>query len=360
MSQTKSFSALFDPIPDPENTNLIKRLLEQKGVKPDSYKEKYFLRRIRVRMSRLGLRTYKEYYDVLRTNPEELKQFIESMSINVTRFFRNRDTFEFLENVVFPTYLKQKFTSNSNNNVTIWVAGVSLGAEAYTYSIIFSRLRERMRKNFTYSILATDINPLNINYANRGVYSPELLQELKKDEIEKYFTPTIDGEYRIKPTYQRFVRFERQDLLLSQYPKNVDIISCRNVLIYISKEEQERIINGFIRSLVPNGILILGRTESIFGEARKYLEPIDLRHRIYRKKSLSEKKTAQQIYGANRYITTKPTNIKKQDSSPTIVETGATIKEIIEKLRQANQESRKRYQQRNFYPNYRRHSSTKK
>ena len=349
---TKEFSPLFDPISDPENIALIKRLLAQKSIKSSSYKEKYLVRRIRVRMSRLGLKTYKDYFEVLKTNPEEFRTFVDSMSINVTRFFRNRDTFEFLEHDILPGILKQFVHDNPSKPFKIWVAGTSLGAEAYTYAILMERLIKRTVRTLKYSIIATDVNSININFAQRGVFSEELLEELETNEVKEYFIPTLNGEYKIKPYLQRNVRFETHDLLTSPYYRNVNLISCRNVLIYISKEEQERIIRGFINRLDDDGVLVLGRTESVFGDTRSNLHPLDLRHRIYQKRSgrAATALPAMQTGQAKLRKRTSAYKTSKTFQFSDSTKPGASIKEIIERLRRANEESRKRYSRSRYNP----------
>ncbi len=350
---SKEFSPLFDPISDPENIALIKRLLAQKSIKSSSYKEKYLIRRIRVRMSRLGLKTYKEYFEVLKSSPEEFRTFVDSMSINVTRFFRNRDTFEYLEYEILPGVLKQFVHDNPNKAFKIWVAGTSLGAEAYTYAILMERLAKRVVRNLKYLIIATDINTININFAQRGVFSEELLEELESNEVKEYFIPTLNGEYKIKPHLQRNVRFETHDLLANPYYKNVNLISCRNVLIYISKEEQERIIRGFINSLDDDGILVLGRTESVFGNIRSNLHPLDLRHRIYQKKSGRTATTVPTMQTGQARLRRKTSPYAKDSKAfqfSDATKPGTSIKEIIERLRRANEESRKRYSRSRYNP----------
>ncbi len=304
-------------------------------------------------MSRLGLKTYKDYFEVLKTDAQEFRTFVDSMSINVTRFFRNRDTFEYLEYDILPAFLKQFVHDNPNKPFKIWVAGTSLGAEAYTYAILMERLTKRVVRSLKYSIIATDVNSININFAQRGVFSEELLEELESNEVKEYFIPTLNGEYKIKPHLQRNVRFETHDLLTSPYYRDVHLISCRNVLIYISKEEQERIIRGFINSLDDDGILVLGRTESVFGDIRSNLHPLDLRHRIYQKKSGRSTAMSTALQTGQSRLRRKTPAYSKDSKSFQFSEStkpGASIKEIIERLRRANEESRKRYSRSRYNP----------
>jgi len=260
-------------IPDPENVDRIFKLLNSKGILVKDYKATYIIRRLRSRVTRTNSVTYLKYYDYLKDNPKEIDQLKKSLSINVTRFFRNRDTFDEIKKKVVPDLIK----NGTSKQIRAWSAGCAVGAEAYSMSII-------MRDISSFSIMATDIKQELLDLGIAAKYHKDYLAEMRSEEIARYFDMTLDEIAIVKRKIKSKVNFSLLDLLRDKYPTNLDLILCRNVLIYINKEAQAKIIKGFVDSLNPGGFLVLGRTESIF-QINNYdvLESYDSKHRIYKK-----------------------------------------------------------------------------
>lgn len=254
---------------------LVDYLLTQ-GIEVSSYKKRYILRRLRVRMGRIKLKSYKDYLDYVKTHPDELKEIQESLSINVTRFFRNRDTFEKLKRDILPELMKTKKT------IKIWSAGCAVGPEPYSLAMICADV---FPSNVRVNILATDVKEELLKIARYGVYAKPYLDELTDGEKSKYFVQTSDGDFKIKPHVKSLVNFQKHDLMKDPFPKNIDLVVCRNVLIYVDREAQNKILNGFFESLSAEGIVVLGRTETLFGDWRRSVDIISTKHRIYQKKS---------------------------------------------------------------------------
>lgn len=255
--------------------------LEQYGVLISSYKQKYIARRLRVRMNRLGINSYSHYLSYLKTHPYEISALKQSFSINVTRFFRNRDTFELIRDYIVPQVAEQ--SRASGRHLRIWSAGCAVGAEPYTIAMIFD---DAIRKNnISMEIIATDVNEELLEIGKHGIYDPSYLAEMTKAEAARFFNLRADGNYEVKPEIKSYVRFMRHDLMKDDYIKGVDVIFCRNVLIYIDKTAQRGIIDKFVESLKPGGYLAIGRTETLFGRWREKLETVSGVHRIYQKKS---------------------------------------------------------------------------
>ncbi len=268
---------------DEEMIPRIVSFLEQHGVLIRSYKEKYIARRLRVRMNRLNLNSYAHYLSYLKTHPYEIAALKQSFSINVTRFFRNRDTFELIRDFIVPKITQQ--SKNIGRHLKIWSAGCAVGAEPYTIAMIFDE--EVQRHNIRMEIIATDINEELLEIGRHGIYDPSYLAEMTKAEAVKFFDLRNDGNYEVKPRIKSYVRFMKHDLIKDDYIKGVDVIFCRNVLIYIDKNAQREIIDKFVDSLNPGGYLAIGRTETLFGHWRNKLETISGVHRIYQKKTPS-------------------------------------------------------------------------
>jgi hypothetical protein len=136
------------------------------------------------------------------------------------------------------------------------------------------------------SILATDVKDELLRIARNGVYSESYLGEMQDQEISRFFSQTKNGDYEVKSHIKSMVTFNRHDLMKDDYPHNMDMIICRNVLIYVDRQAQNDILNKFLKSLKPNGLLVLGRTETLFGDFRKSVDIISTKHRIYQKKDI--------------------------------------------------------------------------
>lgn len=255
--------------------------LGKSGIEVTSYKEKYIVRRIKVRLGRLRLNSYKEYLDYLQKNPEEIKQVKESLSINVTRFFRNRDTFVLVKDRIFPE-LMNVASKSTRSDINIWSAGCAVGAEPYTLAMIAN---EAVGNKIRVNITATDVKTELLSMARNGVYNQQYLAEMEKQEIFKYFQKLSDEDYEVSKTIRSMVNFRQHDLMKDSYPGNMDMIICRNVLIYVDREAQLQIVKKFFDALRPGGVLILGRTETLFGDWRREIDIISTKHRIYQKKT---------------------------------------------------------------------------
>jgi chemotaxis protein methyltransferase CheR len=267
--------------PDEKNINLIIRFLFDNGVRIKDYKERYILRRIRARVSKNRCKSYLDYHKLLISSKKEYRELIESLSINVTRFFRNRDTYEFVKNNIIPIIIQ----NSSKNKIKMWSAGCAVGAEAYSMAMLMDGL------NDLYSITATDIKQELLNLAKGALYDKIYLAEMTPKEKRIYFNSVDENTSSVKGKYKMKVKFSILNLLKDKYPIGLDMIFCRNVLIYIDREPQDKIINGFIKSLNPGGFLVLGRTESIFNKRLlNDLNVYNTRHRIYQKTRMNELK----------------------------------------------------------------------
>lgn len=273
---------IYHSAPDPGFEDKVIEQLDRAGIEVGSYKKRYLIRRIRVRMGRLKLNSYREYFEFLSKNPKEIIELQESLSINVTRFFRNRDTFDLIKKEILPQMIKRTKKAN-RKEIKIWSAGCAVGAEPFTLAMICSDV---VPKEIRVNIQATDIKQELLQMARNGVYNEAYLAEMTESEAVRYFARNNRDEYSVIPSIKRLVSFSRNDLMKDQYPSNLDLIICRNVLIYVDRRAQIEIITKFFEALKPGGILILGRTETLFGDWRKYVKIVSTKHRIYEKKAL--------------------------------------------------------------------------
>ncbi|MGB2728770.1 MAG: protein-glutamate O-methyltransferase CheR [Halobacteriota archaeon] len=272
---------------DEMGLNLLKKkIYERTGVDCSKYKNNYLKRRIDLRMKAIGIGTsYNEYYRFLEKNHDEYKSLLDGITINVTEFFRDADTFDAFKNMVIPQLLSEKVKRNSKI-LRIWSAACSIGEEPYTIGIVLHEKLGPGLNNLIASIHATDIDGKALSAAKAGIYDAEALKKISKPQVSKYFD-VVDGndKYRIKDKVKNLVRFQQHDLISGKKFSHFDIIFCRNVLIYFGRELQHTLFLDFYDALNDGGYLIIGKTETMTGEAKDKFTCVNTRERIYKKDS---------------------------------------------------------------------------
>jgi chemotaxis methyl-accepting protein methylase len=268
---------------DPEGfARLTAEIGAAAGLALEDYKEKVLRRRIAVRMRALGAETYAAYSTLLRTDPTELEKLKDALTINVTRLYRNPETWNRLRALVLPELLARR-----EGAVRVWSAGCSSGEEPYTLAICLAEEAERLGHPEWVgraTIVATDIDELVMAKARAGRYAVSAFLEMPPALADRYFRDIGGGQREVVPALRRMVQVRRQDLLRELPPTPpYDLVVCRNVVIYFDRDGQERLFQGFTDALVPRGYLLLGKVETLFGGARDRLELIDVRERIFRR-----------------------------------------------------------------------------
>ena len=258
---------------DPTYFEKIVKLLLSSGILVDSYRERFLIRRIRSRMLRTETNTLKSYFKYLKSSNNEIELMKKSLSILVTRFFRDRDTYDYIRENVLESFAHRIQT------IKIWSAGCADGAEPYSLAILFQLTLPSSK----YQIIATDFEEELIKAANGGIYNENYLMELSGEEIDQYFRRIDDLNYEIKREIRQSVSFSILDLILHNFPTNVDLIFCRNVLIYFDDMVNHIIIEKFYTSLNLGGYLVLGRTEILDAKFDCKFNLVSSRHRIYKK-----------------------------------------------------------------------------
>ena len=259
---------------------LARRISEGGGLAIDAYKTKCIRRRIAVRMRACGVHTYGEYQALLDRSPGEYDRLRDALTINVTRFFRNADTWERLATGFLPDLWRPA------GGLRIWSAGCASGEEAYSLAMLAAELAaergdpaglERVQVD------ATDIDRESLRRAEAARYRAEALLETPAPMRERYFE-RIGEEYRVAESIRRRVQVRTLDLSREAPPaRSYDLIVCRNVVIYFERPMQERLFQVFFETLRPGGLLLLGKVETLFGGARDRLTLLDARERIYRR-----------------------------------------------------------------------------
>ena len=199
---------------------------------PENYKVKPLVRRIRSRMRKVGIDDYNDYAGLLKSSKEEKNKLKESLTINLTSFFRNKTVFDTLRTDILP----------SMENPVIWSAGCANGSEPYAIAILCKEIALKC------SILGTDIDKESIKEACKGTYDESALTEMSSYYKLKYFEKVKEG-YRVTREIRNSVEFQNLDLKDADFKEKFDLIFCRNVLIYLNKEFQEKILGSFSTAL---------------------------------------------------------------------------------------------------------------
>jgi chemotaxis methyl-accepting protein methylase len=267
---------------DPDFNALASRIAGEAGLDVGAYKDRCLRRRIAVRMRACGVHSYADYLAVLDQQPGEFERLLDALTINVTKFFRNRETWDALALEVVPALVKAR-----EGRVRAWSAGCSSGEEPYTIAMMVAQVLERMGRSSWLDRLrvdATDFDRASLDIARAARYPGKAFSEASP-EIPLRFCTSIEPDLvEVRPEIRALVEFHRRDLL-SDPPiaAGYDLIFCRNVVIYFDRTTQEKLMNRFTDALAPDGILVLGKVETIFGPARERLNLIDPRERIYRR-----------------------------------------------------------------------------
>ncbi|RZB30631.1 MAG: chemotaxis protein methyltransferase CheR [Desulfobacteraceae bacterium Eth-SRB1] len=260
---------------------LWKRIFKERGLDLSQYREKCLKRRIDVRLRATGVDTYMEYMVVLKRDPSEYDRLFDVLTINVTDFFRDSSTYRIIEDKVIPELVSLK-KKQGKKIIRVWSAACATGEEPYSIAILFHEILRDRIDDFLISIYATDIDEKVMKKAKKGEYEAGSVSKVDEKILRRYFNCNL--KYNLKEEIKQMVRFKRHDLISDRPLVHLDIILCRNVLIYFSRDQQVKLFDKFYEALNRGGYLILGKTESLAGKPAGLFQPVSIRERIYRKK----------------------------------------------------------------------------
>lgn len=269
-----------------KDTNSLKKifaLLHSKtGHDFSMYKPSTIKRRIERRMAVHQIETLEQYVNYLQSTKIELGELFEDLLIGVTNFFRDPDLFAALEENAIPKLFLQK---PFDSTIRVWIAGCSTGEEAYSIAILLMEYKEKLDAHYNIQVFATDIDVNAIAIARAGLYPLSVAKDISKERLERFFTLNEDSSmYRVHKNIRETLIFSEHNLIKDPPFSRLDMISCRNLLIYMSASLQQKLIPLFHYSLNPNGILFLGSSESI-GEFDDFFELLDKKAKIYQVKN---------------------------------------------------------------------------
>lgn len=271
---------MTETVTDREFEALTAKIARERGFGCASYKEKCLRRRIAVRMRARGVHTYADYATVLDTDAHEYDLLLDALTINVTKLFRNWETFRAIETVCVPA-----LWALPDPALRIWSAGCASGEEAHSLAILMHRYvadRGESPRLGRVNVVGTDIDRASLEAARRGAYVEVAFADTPPVLRERYFSASTP--HVVKEDVRRLVRFEQRDLLSGGPPApDIHLIACRNVLIYFDRDTQEKLFQKFYEALAPGGFLVLGKVETLFGPARSRFQGVEPRERIFRR-----------------------------------------------------------------------------
>jgi two-component system, chemotaxis family, CheB/CheR fusion protein len=255
-------------------------LLRQVGHDFANYKDPAFLRRVQRRMRILQLSEIESYIERLRQDADEVNALFSDLLINVTSFFRDAPSFAALEKLVIPRLFEGK---GANDTVRVWVPGCATGEEAYSLAILLLEHRNSLRSKPKVQIFASDIDEAALAVARTGRYPAVLLKDVSPERLQSYFTRD-DSSYLVLEELRATCVFSAHSIIRDPPFARLDLISCRNVLIYLNTDLQDQVIPHFAYVLNRRGLLFLGMSESPSSRHTELFSPLDKKHHIFQRR----------------------------------------------------------------------------
>ncbi|MEV3853440.1 CheR family methyltransferase [Streptomyces sp. NPDC050095] len=264
---------------DEDLEDLLGFLRDARGFDFTGYKRSSLGRRIRKRMADVGIDSYTDYRDQLETNADEFSALFNTILINVTSIFRDADAWTYLQREVLPELLAQV---DAEDEIRVWSAGCSSGEEAYSLAIMFAEALGVDEAVNRIKIYGTDVDDEALRDARSGLYPARVLEPLAPELREKYFQPN-GSQFAFRSDLRRRVIFGRHDITRDAPISRLDLLVCRNALMYFNVEAQTQIIDRFHFALRPSGFLFLGKAEMLLNDADRF-DVISMRQRIFRRR----------------------------------------------------------------------------
>lgn len=291
------------------------------------YKKGTITRRIDRRMAVHSIRQLDEYVHYLEQKPAEVEALFRDFLISVTNFFRNPKAFDMLQEEVIPKLFVGKHTDET---IRAWVPGCSTGEEAYSIGILLQEQMETLGQIFKIQIFATDIDGRAIERARAGIYPASIAIDISPERLERFFSVGSDGNYRIRKNIREMIIFSEHDLAKDPPFSRLDLLSCRNVLIYMDAELQKRLIPLFYYALNPGKFLFLGSSETISGFTNLF-DTLDRKAKLYQSRQSVD--GIEHLYSISAYIPQRLTHREAQRKpEETPVQRRSKFRELTEHI----------------------------
>lgn len=265
---------------DPIYGSVFALLRAHCGIDFNHYKLQTVERRVERRMADCRLHTVPEFTDYLATHRDELDRLYRDLLIGVTAFFRDAAVWQYVEEELVPTLLER---GQANGELRIWTPGCATGEEVYSLAMLLREEMSRRHLPLPLKIFATDVHQPSLDTAANGIYTEEQLASVAPERIERHFTPVTNG-FMVRPELRKMVVFARQDVTRDPPFTRVDFVICRNLLIYLSAEAQQKVLAVFHFALNKDGFLLLGPSESLGDIAREF-GVVDARHKVFARRT---------------------------------------------------------------------------
>ncbi|WP_207483302.1 CheR family methyltransferase [Arenibaculum pallidiluteum] len=262
---------------DPEFESLIQFIQEARGLDFRGYKRTSLRRRILRRMEQIGCDDFNRYHDILEADPQEFLHLLDTVLINVTAFFRDPEGWEVLRRDVIPRIVEKR----KSGPIRVWSVGCASGEEPYSLAMLFAEELGLEAFCKRVKIYATDLDESALGTARHAVYSTREVENVPADLLERYFERT-NSHYVFQRELRKCVIFGRHNIVTDAPISRIDLLTCRNLLIYLEAETQNAVLPRLHYSLVNDGYMFLGKAETQLARS-KLFEPVDLKHRIFRK-----------------------------------------------------------------------------
>lgn len=275
---------MLEPFDDESLESLLEYLRDTRSLDFTGYKRPSLTRRIRKRIDAVGVGGFDEYRDVLEADPDEQARLVDTILINVTAFFRDEAAWNFLSGHVVPDVLA---AAGATEPIRVWSAGCASGEEAYSLAMVLADHLGMEEFKSRVKIFATDTDEAALAAARRGVYSERQLEPVSPERRARYFEPSPDG-FVFRADCRRQVIFGRNDITADAPISRLDLLVCRNVLMYLVTDTQRHVLDRFSYALKPNGYLFLGKAETIIAHADLF-DPVSTALRVFQRSSTTRR-----------------------------------------------------------------------
>ena len=263
-------------------SRLLAKIDRERGLDLSQYRRAYVERRLASRLRSLGLHSYRQYSRHIDGHPDEYARMIDTLTINVTEFFRDAAVYAAFSSLVVPALVEGK-DRTGQRRIRVWSAGCASGEEPYSIAMALLDGLGPRAQDLEVMVIGTDLDPASLQTARAGVYDVAKLSGIP-EEVRARFVETDGGTFRVAPVVRDHVRFRPLNLFTDPPLKPVDVVFCRNVFIYFTREQQARVLEVFLDALGRGGYLVLGRSEKLPAALAERFEVVSGKERIYRKR----------------------------------------------------------------------------
>jgi len=265
-SEAKEEEMFDQENPDPQFVWFIAEVKKRLNLDLSGYKPHRVKRRTDMLLRKYNVTSYQDFMKMIMSDEKKKEEYLDKMTINVTEFFRNPEKWEAIKKTHLPGLMKQ-----NGGKVKIWSAGCSSGEEPYSMGILL----EELKAPFSAGILATDIDTGVLAKAKTGIYDERSFVSTSDEVLKRYFKKIDEDTYEVQPSVKNRVQFRKHNMLQDPFEKNLDMIVCRNVVIYFEAETKTLLYKNFVDALRVGGILFVGSTERIFNYRSLNLKVIE-------------------------------------------------------------------------------------